>query len=66
MKPQSRFNRVYIQIFSYSVVDGRYLRGLFNAFRKIMVEASYVHHGWGNSTLMIIVDIKTMTLSIEK
>jgi len=39
-KPQNRFNMVYIQNFSYRVEDGKYFRGLFDVFRKIMVEAN--------------------------
>jgi hypothetical protein len=39
-KFQNWFNKVYIQNLSYSVLDRRYSKGLFNAFKKTMVEAS--------------------------
>jgi hypothetical protein len=39
-KLQNQLNKMYIQNLSDNVVDGRYSRGLFDVFRKSMVEAS--------------------------
>ncbi len=39
MKPKNQFNRVYIQNLNYSVMDGRYSRGLFDTFRETVDEA---------------------------
>ncbi len=40
MKFQNRLSRVYIQNLSYSATNGIYSKGLFNAFRETMAEAS--------------------------
>jgi hypothetical protein len=63
MKPQNQLNRMYIQNLNYIVVDGRYSKGLFDAFRKTVAKA---HHDCNNNILTIITDTNTMTLSMEK
>ncbi len=40
MKPQNQLNRMYIQNLNDIVANGRYSKGLFAAFRKIMAKAS--------------------------